>query len=112
MSTRNENETGNKSKNLTIISILLLAAFGAYTFGAPSFVSATSPGYQNSVLPFTHVFYIMMENHGSTNIVNDSAAPYINQLINQYGYDNNYYGVTHVSLPNYVAAISGNNWYS
>ena len=103
---------GLKAKNLTIVSILLLAALGAYTFGAPSFAASSADNQSSSVLPFTHVFYIMMENHGTSNIVGNQNASYINQLVNTYGYDDNYYGVTHVSLPNYVAAISGNNWYS
>lgn len=66
----------------------------------------------NSIPPFTHVFYIMMENNGVGQIVGNSYAPYVNQLINTYGYDNNYFGVTHDSLANYIAAISGNNWYT
>lgn len=104
---------GLKAKNLTIVSVLLLVVLGAYTFGAPSFATVSSAdSHSTGVLPFTHVFYIMMENQGVSNIVGSSNAPYINQLINTYGYDNNYYGVTHTSLPNYVAAISGNNWAS
>ena len=71
-------------------------------------------GSDNTSIPhFDHVFYIMMENHGDVNIIgNTTDAPFINSLAQTYGYDPNYYGVTHVSLPNYVAAISGNNWYS
>ncbi|MDG7000075.1 MAG: phosphoesterase, partial [Nitrososphaerota archaeon] len=76
-------------------------------------LSAFGPGNgnDNSIPQFTHVFYIMMENTGVDQLVGNTAyAPYINQLIATYGYDNNYFGVTHTSLPNYVAAISGNNW--
>jgi hypothetical protein len=55
-----------------------------------------------------HVFYIMMENHGVAEIVGNTAdAPYINQLSGKYGTATNYFGVTHPSLPNYLAAISG-----
>ena len=55
-----------------------------------------------------HIFYIMMENHGTDQIIGNTAdAPYINQLASQYGVAMNYYGVTHPSLPNYLAAISG-----
>jgi hypothetical protein len=55
-----------------------------------------------------HIFYIMMENHGTAEIVGNTAdAPYINQLIGQAALATNYYGVTHPSLPNYLAAISG-----
>ncbi len=36
-----------------------------------------------------------------------NPAPYINSLATKYGLAQNYYGVTHPSLPNYLAAISG-----
>jgi len=50
----------------------------------------------------------MMENHGTKEIIGNSAdAPYINQLASQYGVAMSYYGVTHPSLPNYLSAISG-----
>jgi hypothetical protein len=54
-----------------------------------------------------HIFYVMMENHGYLEIVNNVDAPYINSLITQYGTATNYFGVTHPSLPNYLSAISG-----
>jgi len=50
----------------------------------------------------------MMENHATNEIIGNTAdAPYINQLASQYGVAMSYYGVTHPSLPNYLAAISG-----
>lgn len=55
-----------------------------------------------------HIFYIMMENHGLNDILGNTAgAPYLNQLANTYGIALHYFGVTHPSLPNYLAAISG-----
>jgi phosphatidylinositol-3-phosphatase len=48
-----------------------------------------------------------MENHGYSQIVGNSAAPYENQLANQCGLATSYSGVTHPSLPNYIAATSG-----
>jgi hypothetical protein len=57
---------------------------------------------------FDHIFYIMMENHGTDEIIgNTTDAPNINQWARRYGVATNYYGVTHPSLPNYLAAISG-----
>lgn len=104
-----------KTKRLTIVVtlLILLAALASFSLDSQQFTMLGSADSQNGgIQPFTHVFYIMMENHGSANIVGNQNAPFINQLIASYGYDNNYFGVTHVSLPNYVAAISGNNWYS
>ena len=55
-----------------------------------------------------HIFYIMMENHSTNEIFgNTTDAPYINMLASKYGVAYGYYGVTHPSLPNYLAAISG-----
>ena len=55
-----------------------------------------------------HIFFIMMENHPTNQIIGNTAdAPFINQLARRYGVATNYHGVTHPSLPNYLAAISG-----
>lgn len=57
--------------------------------------------------PFRHVFVIMMENQSAQLLLNNPQATYIRHLAQTYGYDRNYYGVTHPSLPNYVALLSG-----
>lgn len=62
--------------------------------------------------PFEHVFVIVMENHGTGSIVGDPAMPYVNHLIDTYGYADQYFGVTHPSLPNYIAMTSGSNYSS
>ena len=55
-----------------------------------------------------HIFYIMMENHATNQIIGNTAdAPYLNSLASSYGVATQYYGITHPSLPNYLAAISG-----
>ena len=41
-------------------------------------------------------------------VIGSSAAPYENQLANACGLATNYHAVTHPSLPNYIAATSGN----
>ena len=57
---------------------------------------------------FQHIFYIMMENHATSQIIGNTAdAPFINQLASHHAVALNYHGVTHPSLPNYLAAISG-----
>lgn len=65
---------------------------------------------QHESEPFQHVYVIMMENEGTGQIIGNPDLPNINSLANTYGYENNYYGVTHESLANYVAFLSGNNW--
>jgi phosphatidylinositol-3-phosphatase len=52
-----------------------------------------------------------MENHAYSQIIgNTAAAPYENQLAGQCGLATNYHAVTHPSLPNYIAATSGDYW--
>jgi phosphatidylinositol-3-phosphatase len=61
--------------------------------------------------PAAHIFVIMLENHSKSSVLGDANAPYINSLAGSYAVAENYYGVTHPSEPNYVAAISGSNWF-
>jgi phosphatidylinositol-3-phosphatase len=57
-----------------------------------------------------HIFLIMLENHSQSSVIDDANAPFITSLAHKYAMASNYYGVTHPSEPNYVAAISGSNW--
>jgi phosphatidylinositol-3-phosphatase len=61
----------------------------------------------SNIPAFRHVFIIMMENEAIDNILGNTDAPYINSLAQQYAVAAQYYGITHPSLPNYIAAISG-----
>ena len=81
---------------------------------AAAFVLASSATLMSFGTPANaapkHLFLIMMENHSTENILGNAAdAPYINQLIKQPGvrYATQYFGVTHPSLPNYLALFSG-----
>jgi phosphatidylinositol-3-phosphatase len=57
-----------------------------------------------------HIFVIMMENHGYSEILGNAVnTPYISSLSMQFNVASNYFGVTHPSLPNYLAAISGSH---
>jgi len=59
-----------------------------------------------------HVFVIMMENTSYSALLDPSNqnTTFIQHLASTYGLATDYFGVTHVSLPNYVAAISGSTW--
>jgi hypothetical protein len=61
-----------------------------------------------------HVFVIMMENTSYSDLLSPSNpnTTFIQSLANTYGLETNYFGVTHVSMPNYLAATSGSNWNS
>lgn len=53
------------------------------------------------------IFVIMLENHSRSTVIGDPNAPFISSLASTYAEATNYYGVTHPSQPNYVAAITG-----
>jgi hypothetical protein len=57
------------------------------------------------------VFVIMLENHSEHSVIGDPNTPFITALAQQYGQATSYFGVTHPSQPNYIAAISGSNWW-
>lgn len=62
------------------------------------------------VSDFDHVFLIMMENHGYSQILNNPNAPFINQLANSANYATNYFAVGHPSLTNYLEVVGGSNF--
>ncbi len=65
----------------------------------------------HALLPnFSHIFIILLENKESSAVVGNSAAPYLNGLAAQYARATNYFGVTHPSLPNYLALIGGDTF--
>ncbi|MDQ4503405.1 alkaline phosphatase family protein [Sinomonas sp. ASV322] len=89
-------------------AVVALAAAAALT-GTVA-VTAADAAPQNAQSGPDHVFVIMMENHGYEQVIGNTAdAPYISSLAERYNVADNYHGVTHPSMPNYLAAISGDS---
>ena len=79
--------------------------------GASSLHPATPAGHSSGHgAAFDHIFVIMLENHSQSSVIDDANAPYITSLAHKYSMADNYYGVTHPSMPNYIAAIAGDNF--
>jgi len=57
---------------------------------------------------YDHVLWIWFENKAP--VVGSSSAPYFTSLSRQCGLATNYHGVTHPSLPNYLAATGGSTF--
>src|SRR5882672_114668 len=55
----------------------------------------------------SHVFVIVMENRSYDQVI---GSGYIAELAAQYGVATDYHGVSHPSLPNYLAMTSGSTW--
>lgn len=83
------------------ISLLLLTLL---LFTPPPLRAQNS---RSSIKAFQHVFIIMMENTGFDTLIGNPNAPFINAAAANFGLATNYFGVTHPSQPNYIAATSG-----
>jgi len=83
------------------------AAPSTTAVAAKSAPSASTP-CQGSAPPaaYQHVVVIMEENRGLTQVLGSPLAPYVNQLGRE-GVALHYAGVSHPSLPNYIAITSG-----
>jgi hypothetical protein len=94
----------NALKKITI-AVSLSAAFMA----APAF--AEHNANPHAAIPhLDHVFLIMMENHGYSQILNNTNAPFINQMAKSANLATNYFAVGHPSLTNYLEVVGGSNF--
>ncbi|HLV86959.1 MAG TPA: alkaline phosphatase family protein [Candidatus Sulfotelmatobacter sp.] len=57
-----------------------------------------------------HVFVIMMENHGYSQIVGNPHAPFANQYAKSANAATNYFAVGHPSSTNYLEVVGGSNF--
>lgn len=80
-----------------------------FTIGmmVPLTASAHTDTSNGKLKNFQHVFIIMMENTSYSSLIGNPNAPWINMAVKTYGSATNYFGVTHPSQPNYIAATSG-----
>jgi phosphatidylinositol-3-phosphatase len=89
-----------------ITAILCLLAAGMATTA-----SAQKEGPVPKGVPhLDHVWVIMMENHGFTQLHNNPNAPFINNLANSANAGTNYFAVGHPSLTNYLETVGGSNF--
>lgn len=79
---------------------LLLLVLLVLVVGPSATASATVPD-------FGHVAVIVFENKEASSILGNRAAPTFNAYARRYSNVTRYYGVTHPSLPNYLALVSG-----
>jgi phosphatidylinositol-3-phosphatase len=92
--------------------VLAVAAAGAVAVLLVSTGGAEANGPRVDRARLDRVFIIILENHSQQSVIGDPNAPYITSLANTYAQATNYYGVTHPSEPNYIAATSGSNWWT
>ena len=117
------NVSGRTRRLLTTAAVATAAATVALVLGGSGGVALASgpashrdnPGRaarEDRGARLDHAYVIMLENHSRQSVIGDPNMPYLTSLAQQYGQATSYYGVTHPSEPNYVAAISGSNWWT
>ena len=85
------------------IAALCVAAMVSSSFAAEGSVP-------EGISDLDHVFLIMMENHGYSQIFGNPNAPFINQLAKSSNYGTNYFAVGHPSSTNYLELVGGSNF--
>jgi hypothetical protein len=68
---------------------------------------AASAGLRPSVPAFRHVVVVVFENREQSQILGNASAPTFDALGREYAVLSHYTGVSHPSLPNYLALVSG-----
>ena len=72
--------------------------------------SAAGPCRGTPTPHYRHVVWVWMENKGSGAIIGSRDAPFENRLARECGRAASYHGITHPSLPNYLAATGGSTF--
>ncbi len=86
------------------------AALSLFTVLLTTTVFAGEGPVPKGVPHLDHVFLIMMENHGYSQLLNNPNAPFINQYAKSANSANNYFAVAHPSLTNYLEVVGGSNF--
>ena len=92
---------------ISMVGIVVLALAVLVAPRTSSARADSGQGNRSDLKNYQHVFVIMMENTGFDSLIGNSNAPWINMAAQTYGLATNYFGVTHPSQPNYIAATSG-----
>ena len=88
----------------TALALSLLAS--GVTFSAFAAEGPTPRGIPH----LDHVFLIMMENHGYSQIINNPNEPFVNKYAKSANLGTNYFAVAHPSLTNYLEVVGGSNF--
>ncbi|HEY6279636.1 MAG TPA: alkaline phosphatase family protein [Streptosporangiaceae bacterium] len=101
-----------RAKAIVVTTAASVAAVLTMGLSAASGATVTAGSGDGQHVRLDRVFVIMLENHSQQSVIGDANTPYITSLAQQYGEATQYYGVTHPSEPNYIAMISGSNWFT
>lgn len=104
--------------SVVVSSVLVLAGCGsvhsAQNLSVPTPTpTPTPPGSTPTPTPTAipaagHVFLVLLENHGFSQVIGNPAMPYLNSLATQHALATNYFANTHPSIGNYFMLTTGN----
>jgi hypothetical protein len=86
------------------------AILGLFTAALAGAVYAQEKDAPKGIPHLDHVFVIMMENHGFSQIVGNPNAPFANHYANSANSTTNYFAVGHPSSTNYLEIVGGSNF--
>src|SRR5205814_719464 len=70
-------------------------------------LAGSAPASAQTVLPSSHVFLLVEENHSYSSVIGNSSMPYLNSLAKKYGLATRFYANTHPSIGNYFMMTTG-----
>jgi hypothetical protein len=101
----------NRLATAVALVIVAIALVGCGTApGAPLALPSSTDVVARQAGSASHLAVIVMENKELGSIIGSRDAPYINSLARGYGSASNYHGVSHPSLPNYLALTGGDTF--
>ena len=95
---------------LTLGITLLLLASATASAQIPSKASASASVSSTAIHPavqVNHVFIVMEENHGYSDVIGNPQMPYLNSLAKTYSVAQGYFANTHPSIGNYFMLTTG-----
>ncbi len=93
----------NHRRRIVTFVIALSFAIVAQSFAAGPYCGTTTHRPRR----WQHVVWIWLENHSYDTIIGSASAAFINDLAAQCGSAANFHNLTHVSLGNYIGAVTG-----
>ena len=93
----------------SVVAVAMLASVVVALAAAVGASPATPDGNRHGP-KLDRIFVIMLENHSKSSVIDDPNAPFLTSLAHQFSMADMYFGVTHPSMPNYIATVAGDNF--
>src|SRR5262249_17544478 len=90
-----------------VLGVVAMSGLSVANAGAVPLLGGAQPSVPAH---YDHVFVVVEENHGFSDVIGNSAAPNLNALAQRYGLATDYFGVGHPSEANYVGLLGGSTF--